>query len=156
LPLAWLLVAARAPVRATCALAALLVVANLASWLPMARDRRAVDEARAFAAQLRTGDLVISPGHGWDESIPLYADGVVPFPLVFHAAARGGMAGLAADLDAALAAARARHARVLTARIHDHDDPSGTLGWKDLAPLGIDRQAIDALLRSRGVDASRP
>jgi hypothetical protein len=147
LPLAWLLVAARARPDRVLVIAAGLIVANCVFWLPTARDARAVDQARAYASSLRAGDLVVSPGHGWDESIVLYADDVVPFPLVYHAALRGDLDGLARDLDAAMAAAHARGARVVLARMND----DSVLGWKELAVLGIDREAVYALLRTRGL-----
>jgi hypothetical protein len=147
LPLAWLFVAARARPRHVFLIAAGLVVANCVCWLPTARDSRAVDQARAYASSLRAGDLVLSPGHGWDESIVLYADDIVPFPLVYHAALRGGLDGLARDLDEAILAAHARGARVVLARMND----DSVLGWKELAVLGIDRQAIYTLLRARGL-----
>jgi hypothetical protein len=147
LPLAWLFVAARARPRHVLAIAIGLVVANAAFYLPAARDHRATDEARAYAASLRAGDLVISPGHGWDESIVLYADDIVPFPLVYYAALHGGTNGLTHDLDEAITEAHARGARVVLARMNDDD----VLGWKELATLGIDRQAIYALLRARGL-----
>jgi len=45
--------------------------------------------------------------------------------------------------------------RVAIFRIDDADDPSGPLGYKELAGMGIDGDAIRALLAARGLDRSR-
>jgi hypothetical protein len=150
LPLAWITVAELAAPRRLARVVAAIALANLAAWGPRACDRRGIERARSVATQLAPGDLVIGPGHGWDESIPLYRDGVVPFPLVFHAAA-GGAAALPARLDQAVAVARGRGAHVRVVRVDDADDPSGPLGYKELAGLGVDRAAVRALLAGRGL-----
>jgi len=150
LPLAWMIAAQLAQPRHLAILIVFLLACDVGLWLPHAGDHHASDRARAVAATLVPGELVISPGHGWDESIALYVD-IVPFPLVFHAAARGGAAGLVVALDSAIAAAKVRHAAVRIVRVYDTDDPSGTLGYKELETFGIDRKMIIAILKERGL-----
>jgi hypothetical protein len=145
LPLAWL-AAAAAPGRRrhALALAALLVAVNLVSWLPRAHDSSWRTLAAAAGRHARAGDLVISPGHGWDEYIGFY-DGpaVEPFPLVYYAGALGGRDPLARALADAIARARARGAAVLLARLVDDGDP---MGWKELVQLGVTPADAAALL----------
>jgi hypothetical protein len=146
LPLGWLTVAC-APVekrRPALAIAGALAVANLALWLPRARDASWRERARAAAAVAADGDLVISPGHGWDEYIGFYeGPAVEPFPLVFHAARLGGATPLGGEVAAAVARARARGRGVLLVRLVDDGDP---LGWKELRPFGVTPATVAALL----------
>ena len=144
LPLVWLMARPRAIV------VALLAVVNLALWLPHARDARGLDAASRAATHLAPHDLVLMPGHGWDESLALLADDVRPFPFVYHAAARGGAGGLGVALDEAL---RTR-GRVVSVRLDGDDvatDVSDTLGYKELSRWGLDRAALRELLRAHGL-----
>ena len=145
LPLLWLTVATapRFRLRAL-AIAALLVVTNFALWLPRARDGSWRVLARQAARHAHAGDLVISPGHSWDEYLGFY-DGpaIDSFPLAYYAAALGGAAPLKAALAARIRGARARGAEVLLVRVDDARDP---LGWKELRPFGITPENVATLL----------
>ena len=140
LPLAWLAAAAR-PRRAL-VIAASVAVANLALWLPVARD--ATIRARAVAAdqKLRDGDVVIGPGHGWDEYVGFF-DGprVTTVPLVYWAGAVGRE-----RLAATVARLAAGH-RVVLVRMHDTSDP---MGWKELRLFGITPDNVRAFLPPGG------
>jgi hypothetical protein len=132
LPLAWLAAAAR-PRRAL-TIAALVAVANVASWLPAARDATFRDRAVAAAAHLEPGDLVIGPGHGWDEYLGFYdRSGVTPLPLIYCAGAYG-VAALPDLFAGAVATTRAAGHRVYLARLVDDGDPNG---WKELRQFGV-------------------
>jgi hypothetical protein len=136
LPLAWL--AAAAHPRRALAVAAGIALANVAVWLPTARDATLRLRAGAAAQKLADGDVVVGPGHGWDEYIGFY-DGprVTPFPLVYWAGAVGRDA-----LPATLARVAAGH-RLFVARFADDGDP---MGWKELRLFGITRDNARALL----------
>lgn len=143
LPLGWLAAAARS--RRALAVAGLVFAANLVLWLPAARDGSVRRRASAAAAHLADGDVVVGPGHGWDEYLGFY-DGpaVTPVPLVYWA----GAVGVAA-LPSTLARAAAGH-RLFVARFADDGDP---MGWKELARFGITRaNARDLLPSGRAVD----
>jgi hypothetical protein len=136
LPLAWLAAAAQ-PERAL-AIAGFVFAANLVLWLPTARDQTIRRHASAAAAHLADGDVVIGPGHGWDEYVGFY-DGpsVTNVPLVYWAGAVG-VAALPSTI-ARLAAGR----RVFVARFADDGDP---MGWKELVRFGINRDNARGLL----------
>ena len=122
LPLVWLAAAARPP-RAL-AVAAAIFAANLVVWLPTARDATVRARAEAAARHLADGDVVVGPGHGWDEYIGFYgAARVTTFPLVYWAGAVGVDA-----LPRELARAAAGR-RLFLARLADDGDP---MGWKEL------------------------
>lgn len=143
LPLLWLAVARARRTGLVLGLAAAIALANLALWWPRARDQTWRLEAAAAGRHCRAGDLVVSPGHGWDEYIGFY-DGaeVETFPLVYFAGALGTNQALRQALESAAARARARGSRVLLARMGGGD----RLGWKDLAPLGVTPESVAALL----------
>jgi len=145
LPLLWLGVAAGSRRRLAAIMVLLLVAADLALVWPVARDHRALDRAVAAAALVEDGDLILSPGHGWDEYLGFVARRHThALPLVYHAALKG-RARLASTVAAEVAATRAAHHRVLFVRMTGDGDPRG---WKELAPLGIDRTNIDTFLPS--------
>lgn len=136
LPLAWLAAAAR-PRRAL-AVAAAIAVANAIVWLPTARDATLRTRAEAAARHLGPGDVVVGPGHGWDEYLGFWdASGATPFPLVYYAGAVGRDALRMAIADAA------RGHRLFLARFADDGDP---MGWKELRLFGIDCANARALL----------
>jgi hypothetical protein len=140
LPLFWLLVAATPRPRRALAAVAAVALANAVVWLPVARDDGVRVRARRAAAHLADGDLVIGPGHGWDEYIGFYeGPRVVPFPLVYWAGKLGGAAPLAHAVEVAAAGAP----RVFVARFADDGDP---MGWKELALFGITRANAGPLL----------
>jgi hypothetical protein len=83
---------------------------------------------------VRAGDLVISPGHGWDEHLGFErGPALEPFPLVFYAGALGA-ASLTVELATRVTRARAAGRRVLLVRMLDDGDP---MGWKELRRFGI-------------------
>jgi hypothetical protein len=136
LPLFWLAVAsADRHARSAIAVAAALGALNLAVWLPHARDAAWRDRARAVAGHVRDGDLVISPGHGWDEYLGFY-DGppVGHYPLVFHAGRLGSADAVRQDLAEAVRDARRRGHQIILVRFDDTTDP---MGWKELRPFGV-------------------
>jgi hypothetical protein len=140
LPLLWLAVAATPRPRLAVAAVAAVAVANAIVWLPVARDDGIRVRAHQAAAHFADGDLVIGPGHGWDEYIGFY-DGprVTPFPLVYWAGKLGGRAPLARAVTAAVA----RAPRVFVARFDDDGDP---MGWKELVQFGVTRANAHSLL----------
>ncbi len=136
LPLAWL--AAAAQPRRALAVAAWVGAANVALWLPVARDATLRTRAEAAARHLADGDVVVGPGHGWDEYIGFWSGPrVTPFPLVYWAGAVGKEA-----LPSALARAAAGH-RLFLARFAGDADPNG---WKELRLFAITRDSARALL----------
>jgi hypothetical protein len=136
LPLAWLAAAAR-PRRAL-TVAIVVLAANVILWLPTARDATLRARAVAAAEHLSRGDVVVGPGHGWDEYIGFYdASGATPFPLVYFAGALGP-----ASLPSEIARAARGH-RLFLARFADDGDP---MGWKELRRFNIDRTTAPALL----------
>jgi hypothetical protein len=122
LPLAWLRAASRP--RLVAALAAVLLCASLVLLRPDPSD---ANRARAAAADLRDGDLVIAPGHAWDEYLGFVArKHTQPLPLVYYA----GLARLGGtSLQVLVAEKIAAAPRVLLCRL---DDNSDARGWKDL------------------------
>src|SRR5262249_44723132 len=128
--------------RAT-AVALALVAANLVIWLPVARDDRVRTQAMAAARRLHDGDLVIGPGHGWDEYVGFYgAVEVTPLPLVYSAGAVRP-AALPATLARAVAQARATGHAVVLARLADDGDVNG---WKELRAFALTPANARALL----------
>jgi hypothetical protein len=136
LPLGWLTVAAaRRRAGLALAAAAALLALNLAAWLPFARDTTWRDRARDAGRDIRPGDLVISPGHGWDEYIGVYEGPVVGhFPLAFHVARLGSAEAVAPFLAETIRDARRRGHQIILVRLGDAIDP---MGWRELAPFGV-------------------
>lgn len=143
LPLLWLTVAASARRPAAVAgVCAFLVGANLVVWTPRVRDDSLRRRAEAAQAGLADGDLVVSPGHGWDEYVGFFSGPRVEiYPLAYWAGALGSAEAVRADL-----ARRARGRRVVPLRLSGDDDP---LGWKELRPFGITPEVARALLPER-------
>ncbi len=145
LPLAWLSVAAAARSRETGILAAAILIANVFLWLPRARDDSWRTAAERATTHLQAGDLVISPGHGWDEYVSFWSGPEVrPFPLVYFAGALGGRA----PLGERLAQEIARAPRVILVRMDDDSDP---MGYKELRLFGITRDIAGALISGERV-----
>jgi hypothetical protein len=144
LPLVWLSVAAANRARISLALAAALLVLNLIVWLPRAKDTTWRDRARAAGTHAQAGDLIVSPGHGWDEYLGFYEGvDVGHFPLVFHAGRLGSAQAMKTQLAEDMRDARKRGHRVLLVRFDDAVDP---MGWKELLQFGITRTNWRALL----------
>jgi hypothetical protein len=91
--------------------------------------------AEAAAAQVADGDLVIGPGHGWDEYVGFWrGPRVETLPLVYWAGAVG-RAQLATVVARRVEEARAGGHSVWLARMRGADgDP---MGWKELRLFGI-------------------
>lgn len=144
LPLAWLSVAAANRARVALALASALLALNLIVWLPRAKDTTWRDRARAAGTHALAGDLIVSPGHGWDEYVGFYEGAAVGhFPLVFHAGRLGSAQAMKAQLADDIRDARKRGHRVLLVRFEDAGDP---MGWKELLQFGVTRASWRALL----------
>jgi hypothetical protein len=131
---------------------AYLFVLNLstAMW-PAHKDAGGV-RARAVEAgqRLSDGDLLIFPGHGWDEYVSFYAHAKVePFPLSYYAA-RDGAGAAWARLDRDLEKARARGGRTVALRFFDEHDEDPR-GFAELSAIGLDRAAVREELRKRSV-----
>jgi hypothetical protein len=128
---------------------AFLLVLNLQTGiLPQKRDADDTrGRAEASARLLKRGDLVIFPGHSWDEYISFFARvEVEPFPVAYYAA-RDGAAACAERLKREIDLAHARGGRVLAARIFDELDEDRR-GWDELAALKLPRAAVRRLVLS--------
>ena len=155
LPAGWILGAALVlqavrPARAAAAVLAWVGLFNLATavW-PAHRDHWPRQKAEATAALLHDGDLLIFPGHSWDEYVVYYGKArVEPFPVAYYAA-RDGVAAAWARLDRELAAARARGGRVYCVRAFDDGDEDPRGFW-ELGSVGISRAALKAHLSQSG------
>jgi hypothetical protein len=80
-------------------------------------------------------DLVISPGHSWDEYLGFYQEVPIDhFPMIYFCGLLGGAQPMRAELAHRVADARARGSRVFLARV---DEPESADGWKELALFGV-------------------
>jgi hypothetical protein len=162
LPGAWIAVAAGAvtsprAARAAVVLVAALLLADVALGLPRAADRSRRDRADGVAALFTEGDLVVSPGHDWDEYVGFYSPPTVDtFPMIYFCGLLHGRAGMAAELGRRIERARASGRRVFVLRAGDREDSPG---WKDLAGFGVTPAALPSLLPGRlstvGPDVAR-
>jgi hypothetical protein len=154
LPALWLVAAAEVASLArrravALALTAYLGLLNFSTGIwPAHVDGGVRRRAQAAAASLHDGDLVVFPGHSWDEYVGSYAHGEVePFPIAYYAA-RDGLPACFARLDREIAAARRRGGRVFAARVFD-DDLDDPRGFAELRLLGLDRATLRARLTER-------
>jgi hypothetical protein len=154
LPVLWLLGAARLldgvrPARAAVAVVAWVGLFNFATTIwPAHRDQWPRQKAEATASLLGDGDLVIFPGHSWDEYIVFYGKPrIEPFPVSYYAA-RDGNAACWARLDKEIAAARARGGRVFAVRVFDDADQDPRGFW-ELGTIGVSRAALKEELSRR-------
>ncbi|MSP62123.1 MAG: hypothetical protein EXR72_17670 [Myxococcales bacterium] len=149
LPPVWLCAGAAAETspragRVAALLVAGLLLLDLAFGLPVARDRTIRERAERLTARVRPSDLVISPGHSWDEYVGFYqAIPIDRFPMVYFCGDLGGADAMRRELLHRVIDARARGAQVFLARI---DEPGAADGWKELAHFGITPANVDALL----------
>jgi hypothetical protein len=149
LPAGWIVAAAlildrTRPPRAAVAVLAWIGLFNLGTAIWSAhRDQWPRQKAEATAALLGDGDLIVFPGHSWDEYIVYYGKArVEPFPISYYAA-RDGVAAGWARLDREMAAARARGGRVFCARLFDDGDEDPRGFW-ELGSAGLTRAALKA------------
>jgi hypothetical protein len=155
LPAGWILAAAlvlELPRRGRAVAAVLLWVGafNLvtAVW-PAHRDQWPRQKAELTARQLHDGDLLIFPGHSWDEYVVFYGTPrFEPFPVSYYAA-RDGAAAAWTRLDKEIAEARARGGQVFCVRVFDDADQDPRGFW-ELATVGVSRAALKEELARRG------
>lgn len=154
LPPAWIAAAAgsrAAPrdARFAATLVGALLLLVPAVTLPFSRDdsrRRRADEV---TARLHEGDLVVSPGHSWDEYVGFYRPLALDhFPVIFYCGQLGGSGAARAALWQRAAWARARGGAVWFLR---GDEPASSPGWKDLGQFGVSQANVDELLPGRRV-----
>jgi hypothetical protein len=124
-----------------------LFVCNLGlGILPAHRDTWTRHRAQAVAHLVGPGDLLLFPGHSWDEYVSFFARAPAePFPVAYYAA-RDGIGACLGRLEREVAAARARGGQIYALRLFDgrDDDARGT---SELEALGLGRDALEALLR---------
>jgi hypothetical protein len=152
LPALWLVAGAmttRLPRRGRAAglVLAYFALVNWSAAIGPARHDRTIEKRVAeIAPALRDGDLVVFPGHGWDEYVWLYGRArVEPFPLSYYAA-RDGVDAALARLARDLARVEAAGGRAVTARLFVPWDGDGR-GFDELRLLGVDRDALERRLR---------
>jgi hypothetical protein len=143
LPLFWAWSAgalARAPRPAALGLVALGLYNGLFGVLPR-RARSGLAQARAARAALAPGDLILAPGHGWDEYVDLAAR-LPPRSELVLLSYYAGRDGPAATLRRVHALASHRR-RVVLLRFLEDRDPQG---WMELDALGLPRDRIRAAI----------
>jgi hypothetical protein len=145
LPLFWLWVAgARSLARTALVVAVALGIMNVIVWAPRAADPSWRQRAAAAGRHAQPGDLIVSPGHGWDEYIGFYGGSVVGhYPIVFHAGRLGSADAVRLDLAEAIRDARKRGHQIWLVRFDPDDDP---MGWKELRPFAITPANVRGLL----------
>jgi hypothetical protein len=155
LPVLWLLAAVVVALdhrraRLFAVILSYFVVLNLCTGLLPARaDASGVRSRATEAAGLfHAGDLIVFPGHSWDEYVSFYASAELePFPLSYYAARDGVSAGWQRlERDAEKTWARGGHIYAL--RFFDEHD-ADPRGIDELYTLGLDRAALRAELRKR-------
>jgi hypothetical protein len=115
---------------------------------PAHHDQWPRQKAEATAALLRDGDLVIFPGHTWDEYIVFYGKAQIePFPVAYYVPRDGVAAGLL-RLDREIAAAQERGGRIFAARIFDDADEDRRGFW-ELSTVGLAKPELRAYLTRR-------
>ena len=119
-----------------------------AVW-PAHRDQWPRQKAELTAALLHDGDLLIFPGHSWDEYVVFYGSAKIePFPVSYYAA-RDGAAAAWARLDKEIGEARARGGRVFAVRIFNDADEDPRGFW-ELGTVGVSRAALKDAIARRG------
>jgi hypothetical protein len=138
------------PGRAAAAVLAWIGLFNLftAVW-PAHRDQWPRQKAELTAALLHDGDLLIFPGHSWDEYVVFYGSAKIePFPVSYYAA-RDGADAAWARLDKEIGEARARGGRVFAVRIFNDADEDPRGFW-ELGTVGVSRAALKDAIARRG------
>ena len=116
--------------------AGLVVICNAAVYqLPAAMDTDAVQRAAVVDRLVTSRDLVVSPGHGWDELIGLSVSRPArKYALVYHVGALGGLGPAVARMHRQIQITLGSGGRVYAARLRDKNDPRG---FKELAWFGL-------------------
>ena len=155
LPAGWILAAALVlerprPTRAGAAVLLWVGAFNLVTAiLPAHRDHWPRQKAELTAAQLRDGDLLVFPGHSWDEYVVYYGTAKLePFPVSYYVA-RDGAAAAWARLDKEIGEARARGGRVFCVRVFDDADEDPRGFW-ELGTAGVSRTVLREAMQKRG------
>jgi hypothetical protein len=131
------------------AVVGILAIANLAGgFLPGALDRESPDRAAAVDRMTTPRDLVVSPGHGWEEMVGLTTR-IPPatYGLVPHAGALEDLAAAVAEMRERIERTLDSGGRVFVARLRDSPDPRG---FKELEWLGMSREEFAALFDRYG------
>jgi len=136
-----LLLLAPAPGRRTLALAGAMALVNIGLYqVPLSRDTEPARRAAAAEEICGAGDMLISPGHGWEELVGLGT--LQPprvFPLIHHVGAEGGLSAAVASMRGLAAETEAAGGAVYVARLRGSPDPRG---FKELAWFGLDREGF--------------
>jgi hypothetical protein len=153
LPALWLIAAellmrSRRRLQIAVATVAYLGVVNLATGIwPAHLDAWPRQRAEAVAGLLHDGDLLLFPGHSWDEYVSFYsAAKIEPFPLSYYAA-RDGVDACLRRAERDIDHARARGGRIYALRVLD--DLDDRRGFYEMAELGLDRASLRARLLDR-------
>ncbi len=130
--------------------AGLVLVCNAAIYqLPAAMDTDSVSRAALVDRLVSEKDLVVSPGHGWDELIGLSVQRPARrYTLVFHAGVLGGVGPAEARMHRQIRATFRSGARVYAARLRDRNDRRG---FKELQWFGLSEEGYLDLFRRYGV-----
>jgi hypothetical protein len=115
-------------------------------------DRRTLERSRAISTLLRRGDLLLYPGHTWDEYIGFYETVPVErFILASFAGEEQGDAGaLFARMHRRIEATHGRGGRVFAVRVFEPSDSHH--GWSLLRSMDILRDDVLAQLVRYEVD----
>jgi len=161
LPALWLLAATLVAERPHRVREALLVLAylgvlNFATGLwPQHADSAIRGHAESAARPLHDGDLIVFPGHSWDEYVSFFTGAkVTPFPIAYYAARDGVEAGWQ-RLEKEVSDAHARGGKVYALRVFDEHDEDPR-GFEELASLGLDHAALREHLRTRATVVPLP
>lgn len=126
------------PTKASWALVALIAALNIGTYqLPLKLDDVAPVRAAAAEKILQSGDLLISPGHGWEELVGLGTRHPPElFPLIHFVGAEGGPGQAVVLMWRRIVETHAAGGRVYVARLKGSTDPNGfkELAWFQVTP----------------------
>ncbi len=109
-------------------------------------DERTLERSAAISGELRSGDLLLYPGHTWDEYVGFYEDVPVERFIIasFAGEERGDAEALLARLRTRSDATHERGGRVVAVRVFDV--PDSHHGWSLLRAMDIPRDDVLAVL----------
>ncbi len=129
------------PGRAAALVIALMAAANLLAFdLPAARDRSGRERAAEVDRHTGRGDLIVSPGNGWDEMLGFSTRAPARrFILIYFVGEERSLSAAVARMHRSIARAQAAGERVFVARLEDRSDRRGfkELAWFGLSPDGF-------------------